>query len=137
MLTGKGNFGIFGDGKELPQIAINHFFRKGDFRAGYYRDQTLMMAINELSLLEFFSSLYGNTDLNQEPSSGGRQMVSHFSTRSLDNEGLWKDLTKIKNSSSDISCTSGQMPRLLGLAQASKIYRNIKDLPNCESFSNL
>ncbi len=136
VLTGKAKFGIFGDGKEIAQIAMSKIFRYGDFRSGYYRDQTLMMAIGEISLLEFFSSLYGNTDLNQEPSSGGRQMVSHFSTRSLDNVGLWKDLTKIKNSSSDISCTSGQMPRLLGLAQASKIYRNIKDLPNCDFFSN-
>ena len=129
VLTGKAKFGIFGDGKEVPQLAWAKAVQKGDFRAGYYRDQTIMMALNELSIEQFFAGLYANTNLEEEPMSGGRQMGGHFTTHFLDEEGQWKDLTKQNiNSSSDISPTAGQMPRLLGLAQASKIYRNVKGI---------
>jgi len=136
VLTGKAKFGIFGDGKELAQIAMAKVFREGDFRSGYYRDQTFMMAINQMSIQEMFAALYGHTDVVQEPASGGRQMGGHFATRSLNEDGTWKNLMVMKNSSADISCTSGQMPRLLGLAQASKVYRNNKDLQDWTSFSN-
>ncbi|WP_296316453.1 alpha-ketoacid dehydrogenase subunit alpha/beta [Winogradskyella sp. UBA3174] len=128
VLTGKAKFGIFGDGKEIPQIAWAKAFENGDFRSGYYRDQTFMMAIGELSIEQFFAGLYGNTDLKDEPMSAGRQMGGHFATHSLDENGNWKNLTKQKNSSADISPTAGQMPRLLGLAQASKIYRNVNGI---------
>ena len=126
VLSGKAKFGIFGDGKELPQIALAKVFQNGDFRSGYYRDQTFMMAINKLSVKQLFSGLYGNTDINEEPMSGGRQMGAHFNTNSLNEDGSWKDLINQKNSSSDVSCTGSQMPRLLGLAQASKLYRKYK-----------
>ena len=135
VLTGKGNFGIFGDGKELPQIAINHFFRKGDFRAGYYRDQTLLMAQGQLSISQFFAAIYAHPDLDKEPMSGGRQMGGHFTTRSIDEKGEWINLMDQFNHSSDISPTGGQMPRLIGLAQASKLYRENK-IKNNEKFSN-
>ena len=125
VLTGKAKFGIFGDGKEVPQIAWAKSFQNGDFRSGYYRDQTFMMAIGELTIEQFFAGLYANTDLKEEPMSAGRQMGGHFATHSLDENGNWKNLTEQKNSSADISPTAGQMPRLLGLAQASKIYRNV------------
>ncbi|WP_299361708.1 thiamine pyrophosphate-dependent enzyme [Winogradskyella sp.] len=128
VLTGKAKFGIFGDGKEVPQIAWAKAFENGDFRSGYYRDQTFMMAIGELTIEQFFAGLYANTDLKEEPMSAGRQMGGHFATHSLDEDGNWKNLTEQKNSSSDISPTAGQMPRLLGLAQASKIYRNVKGI---------
>ncbi len=128
VLTGKAKFGIFGDGKEVPQLALAKAFKNGDFRSGYYRDQTFMMAIGELTIEQFFAGLYANTDLTQEPMSAGRQMGGHFGTHSLDEGGQWKNLTKQKNSSADISPTAGQMPRLLGLAQASKIYRNVKGI---------
>ncbi len=134
VLTGKAKFGIFGDGKEVPQIAMAKFFKNGDFRSGYYRDQTFMMAIGELTTANFFAGLYGNTDIKQEPMSAGRQMGGHFVTHSLNEDGSWKNLTKQKNSSSDISPTAAQMPRLLGLAQASKVYREI-NIPNQENFS--
>ena len=130
VLTGKAKFGIFGDGKELAQIAMARTFKHGDFRSGYYRDQTFMMAIGELTINGLFSQLYSNTNLEEEPSSGGRQMNNHFATRSLDGEGEWKNLTQQFNSASDISPTGSQMPRLLGLGQASKIYRNNKKLNN-------
>ncbi|MCS5663551.1 MAG: thiamine pyrophosphate-dependent enzyme [Flavobacteriales bacterium] len=136
VLTGKAKFGIFGDGKELAQIAMAKVFRKGDFRSGYYRDQTFMMAIGEVSIREMFAGLYGHTDVVQEPASAGRQMSGHYATRSLNEDGTWKDLMQMKNSSADISCTSAQMPRLLGLAQASKVYRNNKDLQDWSSFSD-
>lgn len=139
VLTGKAKFGIFGDGKELAQIALAKQFRDGDFRSGYYRDQTLMMAIEQLNVREYFSGLFGHTDEIIEPQSAGRQMGGHFSTRNLDENGNWKDLTKQKNSSADISPTAGQMPRLLGLAQASKVYREhptLKDLEAFKKFSN-
>jgi len=134
VLSGKAKFGIFGDGKELPQIALAKVFQNGDFRSGYYRDQTFMMAINELSPKQLFSGLYANTDINEEPMSAGRQMGAHFNTASLNDDGSWKDLINQKNSSSDVSCTGSQMPRLLGLAQASKLYRKLKT-ENSKKFS--
>ena len=137
VLTGKAKFGIFGDGKEVPQLAMAKYFKNGDFRSGYYRDQTFMMAIGQLSIKEFFAGLYGHTDLDFEPMSAGRQMGGHFVTHSLNADGSWKNLTKQKNSSSDISPTAAQMPRLLGLAYASKIYRQVPGLTNAENFSNL
>lgn len=135
VLSGKAKFGIFGDGKELPQLAMARTFQNGDFRSGYYRDQTFMMSLGYLDPKEFFHGLYATTDLEKEPMSAGRQMGGHFVTHSLNEDGSWKDLTKQKNSSADISCTAGQMPRLLGLAQASKIYRNLKDIDQT-NFSN-
>jgi len=137
-LTGKAKFGIFGDGKELPQIAMAKYFNDGDFRAGYYRDQTFMMAIKAVTVQQYFAQLYAHANLKEEPHSGGRQMNAHFSTRSLDENGDWKDLTKMKNTSPDLSPTAGQMARLLGLAQASKIYRNsevLKDWKESGKFS--
>lgn len=128
VLTGKAKFGIFGDGKELPQLAMARSFKDGDFRSGYYRDQTFMMALGLLTPKDLFHGLYATTDINLEPMSAGRQMGGHFGTYSLNEDGSWKDLTKQKNSSPDISCTAGQMPRLLGLAQASKIYRHVKGI---------
>lgn len=125
VLTGKAKFGIFGDGKEVPQLAMAKAFFNGDFRSGYYRDQTFMMAIGALSVEQFFAGLYGHTDIDFDPMSAGRQMGGHFATHSLDEKGNWNNLTQQKNSSADISPTAGQMPRLLGLAQASKIYRNV------------
>ena len=125
VLTGKAKFGIFGDGKEVPQLAMAKAFRKGDFRSGYYRDQTFMMAIGELTIEQFFAGLYGHTDVDFEPMSAGRQMGGHFATKSNNEDGSWRNLTEQKNSSADISPTASQMPRLLGLAQASKIYRNV------------
>ncbi|RDY61457.1 alpha-ketoacid dehydrogenase subunit alpha/beta [Flagellimonas nanhaiensis] len=135
VLSGKAKFGIFGDGKELPQLAMARAFQNGDFRSGYYRDQTFMMALGLLDAKEFFHGLYATTDLKQEPMSAGRQMGGHFMTHSINEDGSWKDLTKQKNSSADISCTAGQMPRLLGLAQASKIYRNLEEVDQT-NFSN-
>lgn len=135
VLTGKAKFGIFGDGKELPQLAMARSFRDGDFRSGYYRDQTFMMALGLLSPKEFFHGLYATTDITKETMSAGRQMGGHFTTYSLNDDGSWRDLSKQKNSSADISCTAGQMPRLLGLAQASKIYRNLK-VKNSAKFSD-
>ena len=135
VLSGKAKFGIFGDGKELAQIAMSKVFRNGDFRSGYYRDQTFMMAIGQMSISQMFAGLYGHPDLELEPSSGGRQMSGHYASRSLNQDGSWKNLMQIKNSSADVSCTASQMPRLLGLAQASKVYRNNKELKNWTSFS--
>ncbi|WP_138430497.1 alpha-ketoacid dehydrogenase subunit alpha/beta [Fodinibius saliphilus] len=133
-LTGKAKFGIFGDGKELPQIAMAKYFKNGDFRSGYYRDQTFMMAIGQVTVQQFFAQLYAHANVEEEPHSGGRQMNAHFSTRSLNNDGSWKDLTEMKNTSPDISPTAGQMSRLLGLAQASEIYRNHESLLEDEDF---
>ncbi|MPT34687.1 MAG: thiamine pyrophosphate-dependent dehydrogenase E1 component subunit alpha, partial [Flavobacterium sp.] len=135
VLTGKAKFGIFGDGKEVPQLAMAKAFKNGDFRSGYYRDQTFMMAIGEMTIQQFFAGLYGHPDLAHDPMSAGRQMGGHFATHSLDENGNWKNLTAQKNSSADISPTAGQMPRLLGLAQASKIYRNVSGLENNTNFS--
>ncbi len=128
VLTGKAKFGIFGDGKEIAQVAMAKVFREGDFRSGYYRDQTFMFSTGTLTLQEWFAGLYAHTDPDVEPMSAGRQMGGHFGTRSLNPDGSWKDLMKIKNSSSDISPTGSQMPRLLGLAMASKYYRINTDL---------
>ena len=126
VLTGKASFGIFGDGKELPQIAMAKFFKKGDFRSGYYRDQTFMLSLNEVTPKQFFAGLYAHTDIDHDPMSAGRQMGSSFSTHSLDEEYDWVNLNNQYNSSADLSPTGSQMPRLLGLAQASKIYKEIK-----------
>ena len=126
VLSGKAKFGIFGDGKELPQVAMAKVFEKGDFRSGYYRDQTFMFSIDELTVQQFFAGLYANTNFDEEPMSGGRQMGSHFSSVFVDENGKFKDLPNQYNISSDISPTSGQMPRLLGLAMASKLFRTGK-----------
>ncbi|SFN04106.1 Pyruvate/2-oxoglutarate/acetoin dehydrogenase complex, dehydrogenase (E1) component [Chryseobacterium oleae] len=134
VLTGKAKFGIFGDGKELPQLAMAKVFRNGDFRSGYYRDQTFALAADALTVESFFAQLYADTSVEREPASAGRQMNGHFATRSLNEDGSWKDLMAQKNISSDISPTAGQMPRLLGLAQASKVYKSVK-FESSEKFS--
>ena len=139
VLSGKAKFGIFGDGKELAQIALAKQFRDGDFRSGYYRDQTIMMSIGQLNVQQFFAGLYAHTDVEAEPQSAGRQMGGHYATRNLDENGDWVNLMGQKNSSADISPTAGQMPRLLGLAQASKVYRehpSLKDLEEFKKFTN-
>lgn len=123
VLTGKGKFGIFGDGKEVAQLAMSRVFRKGDWRSGYYRDQTFMLASGLMKIEEIFAQIYGDTDSEFNPMNAGRLMGNHFATRSLDEKGNWKDLTEQKNSSADISPTAGQMPRLLGLALTSKLFR--------------
>ena len=135
VFSGKGKFGIFGDGKELPQLALNHFFKKGDYRAGYYRDQTLLMAQGLLSVSNIFASLYADLDLKREPMSGGRQMGGHFMTANKNHNNEWLNLLKTKNHSGDVSPTGSQMPRLLGLAQASKIYRDL-NTKNSKNFSD-
>ena len=134
VLTGKGKFGIFGDGKEVAQIALNHFFNKGDFRSGYYRDQTFMIAQGFLSPQQLFAALYAHPDIDHEPMSAGRQMGAHFSTTLVNEKGEWLDQINLKNHISDISPTAGQIPRLVGLAQASKIYRSLK-IDGSEKFS--
>lgn len=136
VLTGKAKFGIFGDGKELPQIAMAKAFQNGDFRSGYYRDQTFMMAIGQHTVQEFFAQLYAHTDVEAEPASAGRMMNGHFGTRSLNEDGSWKELKNMKNSSSDISPTAGQMLRLVGLAHASKYYRQHANLIGQNAFSD-
>ena len=134
VLTGKASFGIFGDGKELPQIAMAKFFKKGDFRSGYYRDQTFMLSLEEITPSQFFAGLYAHTDIKHDPMSAGRQMGSSFATHSLDENYKWKKLTDQYNSSADLSPTGSQMPRLLGLAQASKIYKEL-EISKSEKFS--
>ncbi len=136
VLTGKAKFGIFGDGKEIPQLAMARSFKNGDWRSGYYRDQTFMLATGMMTLEEIFAQLYGDTDLKANPANGGRLMNNHFATRSLDEKGQWKDLTKQKNSSPDSSPTASQMPRLLGLAMASKYFKENKALHKFKKFSN-
>jgi 2-oxoisovalerate dehydrogenase E1 component len=136
VLTGKAKFGIFGDGKEIIQIALAKQFRDGDWRSGYYRDQTWMMAMGLYNSVEFFHQLYGNTDRNINPGSGGRVFNNHFSSPNINPDGSWRDLTKQKNTSSDISPTAGQMPRLLGLAYASKLFRQNQELHQFETLSN-
>ncbi|MFT4677946.1 MAG: 2-oxoisovalerate dehydrogenase E1 component [Flavobacteriales bacterium] len=136
VLTGKAKFGIFGDGKEVAQLAMARCFKKGDFRSGYYRDQTLMFALDLITVKEYFAALYGHTDVEKEPASGGRQMGGHYATRNLNADGSWKNLMEQYNSSADVSPTASQMPRLLGLAQASKIYRESPDLAHFTNFSN-
>ena len=134
VFMGKAKFGIFGDGKEVAQIAMAKVFRNGDFRAGYYRDQTFMFAIGELTLQQYFAQLYAHTDIEADPASGGRLMNGHYATRMLDDKGRLRDLANLKNSSGDISPTAGQMPRLLGLAYASKLFR---ENPQLKSLTNL
>jgi 2-oxoisovalerate dehydrogenase E1 component len=136
VFMGKAKFGIFGGGKEVPQVALSHFFEEGDFRSGYYRDQTLMFRIGAMTPQQLFAQLYAHTDIAHEPVSGGRLMTGHFGTRLLNEDGTWKNLTKAKNSSTDISPTAAQMPRLVGLAYASKLYRENKNLPDYSNFSN-
>jgi TPP-dependent pyruvate/acetoin dehydrogenase alpha subunit len=136
VLTGKAKFGIFGDGKEVAQIAMAKVFQAGDFRSGYYRDQTFMFASGLSQVEAFFAQLYANPDLEAEPSSAGRQMNGHYSTRFLDAQGNWTALSQSKNSSSDISPTAGQMVRGLGLAFASKLYRKLDGLKDMKDFSN-
>ena len=136
VFMGKAKFGVYGDGKELAQVAMAKFFRMGDFRSGYYRDQTLLFAMEELSIQEYFAQLYAHTDINAEPASGGRLMNAHFATRSLNEDGSWKNLMKMKNSTADISPTAAQMPKLLGLAYASKLYRENTALHDMTTFSN-
>src|SRR5688572_23815671 len=133
---GKAKFGIFGDGKEIAQIAIAKVFRKGDFRSGYYRDQTFMFAIGELTVQQYFAQLYAHTDVEADPASAGRLMNGHYATRMLDELGKLKNVAQSKNSSADISPTAGQMPRLLGLAYASKLFRNNKALHAFPELSN-
>ena len=135
VLTGKAKFGIFGDGKELPQLAMAKVFKDGDFRSGYYRDQTFAFAIGAVTVESFFAQLYADTSIEREPASAGRQMNGHYATRSLNEDGSWKNLMQQKNISSDISPTAGQMPRLLGLAMASKVYKSVK-FEGSEKFSN-
>ncbi|MFT6972275.1 MAG: TPP-dependent pyruvate/acetoin dehydrogenase alpha subunit, partial [Roseivirga sp.] len=135
VFMGKAKFGIFGDGKELAQLAMAKAFKNGDFRSGYYRDQTFMLAIGQLTIQEYFAQLYAHTSIEAEPSTGGRSMNGHFGNRLLDNEGNWKPQTSMKNSSADISPTAGQMPRLVGLAYASKLYRQNKALHEFTDFS--
>ncbi|MBX2898399.1 MAG: transketolase [Cyclobacteriaceae bacterium] len=133
---GKAKFGIFGDGKELAQIAMAKVFRTGDHRAGYYRDQTFMLAIGELTLQQYFAQLYAHTSVEADPASAGRLMNGHFATRMLDEQGAFKNLSQLKNSSSDISPTAGQMPRLVGLAYASKLFRHNQQLAAFPELSN-
>jgi pyruvate/2-oxoglutarate/acetoin dehydrogenase E1 component/TPP-dependent pyruvate/acetoin dehydrogenase alpha subunit len=136
VLSGKAKFGIFGDGKEIIQIALAKQFRDGDWRSGYYRDQTWMMAMGLYTSLEFFHQLYGNTDREINPGSGGRVFNNHFSVPNVNRDGTWRDLTKQKNSSADISPTAGQMPRLLGLAYASKLFRQNEELHQFRTLSD-
>ena len=135
VLTGKAKFGIFGDGKEVAQLALARAFRRGDWRSGYYRDQTFMLALGLITVEGFFAQLYADSDPNREPISGGRQMTAHFSTDLLDEEGNWLPQAERYNSSADVSPTGSQMPRLVGLAQASKLYRELPDLPDAERFT--
>ncbi len=135
VFMGKAKFGIFGDGKELAQVAMARAFQLGDFRSGYYRDQTFMMALGELSVQQYFAQLYAHTNVEAEPASAGRLMNGHFATRSLNEDGSWKELTKMYNSAADISPTAAQMPKLLGLAFASKLFRENKGLKHLQGFS--
>jgi 2-oxoisovalerate dehydrogenase E1 component len=136
VMSGKAKFGIFGDGKEVPQLAMARAFKKGDFRSGYYRDQTFMLATGQTTLEEFFAQLYAHADSEAEPASGGRAMNAHFGTRLLNPDGSWKDLVNRYNSSSDVSPTGSQMPRLVGLAYASRLYRELDELKRFKQFSN-
>ncbi|MEZ4978186.1 MAG: thiamine pyrophosphate-dependent enzyme [Chitinophagales bacterium] len=136
VLTGKAKFGIFGDGKELAQLAMSKSFEKGDFRSGYYRDQTLMLAKGLINVQQFYAQLYADAEDGADPCSGGRQMNSHFASPFIDEKGEWLDLKNRYNTAADISSTAGQMPRAIGLALASKFYRNNKDLQGENPFSN-
>lgn len=135
VMSGKAKFGIFGDGKELPQLAMAHAFRHGDWRSGYYRDQTFAFATGMSTIQEFFAQLYAHADVQADPASAGRMMNAHFGTRSLNEDGSWRDLTNQPNSSSDVSPTASQMPRAVGLAYASKLYRYLDELHPFTQFS--
>ncbi|HLA98662.1 MAG TPA: thiamine pyrophosphate-dependent enzyme [Anaerolineales bacterium] len=136
VMGGKAKFGIFGDGKEIVQLAMAKVFQKGDFRSGYYRDQTLMFALGETTIQQFFAQLYAHADLEAEPATAGRAMNAHFATRSLDESGAWVNLMDIHNTSADVSPTGAQMPRLVGLAYASRLYRELEELKEFTTFSN-
>jgi 2-oxoisovalerate dehydrogenase E1 component len=136
VLSGKAKFGIFGDGKELPQVAMAHAFREGDWRSGYYRDQTWVHALGVLPFREFFAQLYAHADLEAEPATAGRSMVGHFVSRFIETDGTWKDQTKMYNIAADVSPTGAQMPRLVGLAYASVLYRKMNSLKQFEKFSH-
>ncbi len=136
VFMGKARFGIFGDGKEVAQVAMAKYFQAGDFRSGYYRDQTFMFAIGQLEIKSYFAQLYAHACIEAEPSSAGRLMNSHFSTHLVDENGKFRNLANLKNSTSDVSCTAAQMPRLVGLAYASKLYRNNPELAGIKQFSN-
>jgi 2-oxoisovalerate dehydrogenase E1 component len=135
VLSGKAKFGIFGDGKEIAQLAIARAFQKGDWRSGYYRDQTWMFMLGVMSIQEFFAQLYSHADVTYDPASAGRQMNAHFASRNLYPNGTWRSQTKMYNTASDISPTAAQMPRAVGLAYASVIYRNLKELQDQKDFS--
>ncbi|RMG65679.1 MAG: transketolase, partial [Calditrichaeota bacterium] len=135
VMGGRAKFGIFGDGKEVAQLALAKAFQKGDFRSGYYRDQTLMFALGCCTLEQYFAQLYAHADVEAEPMTGGRQMNAHFATRLLNPDGSWKNLTEQYNSSADLSPTGSQMPRLVGLAYASRLYRELEDLKRFTQFS--
>src|SRR5450830_392436 len=135
VLSGKAKFGIFGDGKELPQIAIARAFRKGDWRSGYYRDQTWVHALGVLRFRDFFAQLYAHADLEADPATAGRSMVGHFASRFINPDGTWKDQTKMYNIAADVSPTAAQMPRLVGMAYASVLYRQSDSLKQFDRFS--
>ena len=134
VMGGRAKFGIFGDGKEVAQLALARVFQRGDFRSGYYRDQTIEAALGNLTWTQFFAQLYAHPDLHHEPHTGGRSMNGHYATRWLDENGKWIDQTQLYNSVCDISPTAGQIPRSLGLAYASKLYRLNKDLQYLTTF---
>jgi TPP-dependent pyruvate/acetoin dehydrogenase alpha subunit len=136
VLTGKAKFGIFGDGKEVAQVAMAKVFEKGDWRSGYYRDQTFMFALGLSDVQKFFAQLYAHASVEKEPASGGRSMNGHYATRLLDDQGGWLSQSDRYNVSADISPTAGQMPRLLGLALASKLYKENSALHGMNEFSN-
>jgi len=136
VMSGKAKFGIFGDGKEIVQLAMSKVFQKGDFRSGYYRDQTLMFAIGEATIQSFFAQLYAHTDIQYEPATAGRAMNAHFATRSLDENGEWNNLMELHNSAADLSPTGSQMPPLVGLAYASRLYRELEELHQFSGFSD-
>ncbi len=136
VLSGKAKFGIFGDGKEIINIAIARHFRKGDWRSGYYRDQTWMFMLNVMSIQEFFAQLYAHADLEHDPATGGRSMNAHFASRNLKSDGTWKNQTEMYNTVADVSPTGTQMPRTAGLAYASVLYRGIEELKSFSQFSH-
>ncbi|HEX7973450.1 MAG TPA: thiamine pyrophosphate-dependent enzyme, partial [Anaerolineales bacterium] len=136
VLSGKAKFGIFGDGKEVVQVAMARVTQPGDWRSGYYRDQTLIFATGEATIQQFFAQLYAHAEVEADPATAGRAMNAHFATRSLDSDGSWKDLLVIRNSSADVSPTASQMPRLVGLAYASRLYRELDELKQFSQFSH-
>ena len=135
VLSGKAKFGIFGDGKEIAQLAMARTFQKGDWRSGYYRDQTWLFALGVLTLRQFFAQLYAHADIEAEPATGGRAMNAHFASRFINPDGSWKNQTEMYNVSADVSPTGSQMPRLVGLAHASRLYRELTELQDFSKFS--